>query len=139
MTNKDYLKQLFWIEDEIKCLNMEREILSARLFGAVKLSDMKVQSTPLETAEDIYVEMAEYSKQISNKTAELLKLKIKISDEIDNVKDNTCRKLLRYRYTMGFNWEEVADLMGYDVRWVHRLHGRALQEFDKCNKPLKAT
>ena len=26
------------------------------------------------------------------------------------------------------SWEQIAATMSYDIRWLHRLHGRALDE-----------
>lgn len=37
------------------------------------------------------------------------------------------RVALRAYYVQGMTWERVADLLHYDVRQVHRIHGRALQ------------
>lgn len=39
-----------------------------------------------------------------------------------------------YRYLMGMNWEEIAPLVGYEKRQVHRYHGWALQELDRKAK-----
>ena len=32
-----------------------------------------------------------------------------------------------YRYVKGLRWWEIAELMGCTDRWVHKLHGKALQ------------
>ena len=34
--------------------------------------------------------------------------------------------MLELYYIDGLTWEDVAQRMGLDVRWVYRLHGRAL-------------
>lgn len=131
MRAKEYLSQLFWIDDEIKTLAMEREELFSSTFKHPVWSDMKVQSSQTRTLEDTYVVLAEYAKRIEVKSSELLSLKIKISEQIDNVEDSQSRRLLRLRYVMGLKWEQVAEHMMLDLRWVHRLHGKALKEFDK--------
>ena len=53
-------------------------------------------------------------------------LKGEIYRAIRTVEDPTRRLLLEYRYIHGLTWEQVAERMGYDLRWVHRLHGKAL-------------
>ena len=36
--------------------------------------------------------------------------------------------LLVKRYVFGEPWEKIATDLEYDLRYVHKLHGRALQE-----------
>ena len=55
---------------------------------------------------------------------ELLRL---MANLIAKVSDPSHRVLLELRYLGGNTWEEIALKMGYDVRWIYRLHGRALQ------------
>lgn len=40
------------------------------------------------------------------------------------------KTLLRYRYILGYKWENIAEAMGYEERWTLELHGRALQKFE---------
>ena len=130
MKVKEYLSQLFWIDKEIKSLSMEREELFASTFKHPVWSDMKVQSSPTEKLEDIYVELAEYANRIQVKSDELLRLKLQLSEQIEKVENHKSRQLLRYRYLIGMNWEEVAYHMGYEVRHITRLHGQALIDFE---------
>lgn len=41
------------------------------------------------------------------------------------------RVLLRAYYVQGLTWEQVADLLHYTVRQIHRRHGRALLRLAK--------
>jgi len=45
---------------------------------------------------------------------------------IQSVDDLKLRTLLTYRYIDGLTWEETSEAMGYDVRWIFRLHDKAL-------------
>jgi hypothetical protein len=38
------------------------------------------------------------------------------------------------RYINNKGWDDVAREMGYDKRWIMRLHGRALKEIDEILK-----
>ena len=42
------------------------------------------------------------------------------------VEDNILRTLLEYRYINGKKWEEIALMMGYDYRYILKIHGKAL-------------
>ena len=53
-------------------------------------------------------------------------------EAIDRVEEAQLRRVLELYYIDGFTWEQVAAQMGtkerpLDLRWVYRLHGRALQ------------
>lgn len=131
MKVKEYLSQLFWIDRDIQTLMDERAEILSSTFKSPIWSDMKVQSSAGKQLEDLYVELAEYSERIIEKSDELIRLKIKISKQIDEIEETQLRVLLRLRYTMGLSWEQVAQNMNLDVRWVHRIHNKALIEFDK--------
>lgn len=40
-------------------------------------------------------------------------------------------EVLSARYLERLSWDEIADKLGYDKRWLHRLHGYALLELGK--------
>ena len=129
MEVKEYLQQLFWMEDEVKDLINERILLNSNTLRVSKLKDVNVQSSQVRTVEDTYLSLVDFSIKIQQKGDELLKLKIQISSQIDEMHTPEYRRVLRYRYLMGFSWKKVAELMGYDERHIYRIHGNALQEF----------
>ena len=49
-------------------------------------------------------------------------------DAIAALTDGRCRELMTYRYVCGWGWERIAATMNYDLRWLLRLHGEALQQ-----------
>ncbi len=61
----------------------------------------------------------------------LVDLKRAMFHFVANVKHGSHRMLLELRYLEGKTWEEVAETMGYELRWIYRLHGRALKEADR--------
>ena len=65
-------------------------------------------------------------KEADREIDALVGLKGEIHRAIRTVEDPTLRLLLEYRYIHGLTWEQVAERMGYDQRWVYRLHGKAL-------------
>lgn len=126
---KNYLSQGKWIEQEIKCLQEEREELFAKTLKNPIWSDMKVQSSRTKDTEDIYIILTEYADWIASKYNELVKKRYEISKELDKLEDKQLQYLLRMRYVMGFKWETIAEVMGYDERYIYKLHGKALQYF----------
>lgn len=47
---------------------------------------------------------------------------------IESVQNVAGRELLELRYLRGMRWEDIGRRLGYELRQVYRLHGRALQE-----------
>ena len=69
--------------------------------------------------------------EINTEIDKLVEKRKEIESVIRAVEDSTLRTLLEYRYINGKKWEEIALMMGYDYRWVLRLHGRALELVDE--------
>lgn len=130
MTAKEYLSKLNWIKKEIDSLEEERAMLFNRTIRRANISDMKVQS---RSSNNIYEQIGDYARTIEDKTDDLTKLQIKISEQINNIKDPNHRQILRYRYPIGLSWEEIAEVMCYNLRHIYKLHGEALISFKEAN------
>lgn len=69
----------------------------------------------------------ELAARLGEKQNEAITLRRSIENSISKVSDGRLRILLEYRYIDGMTWDCIADKMGFeDVRWVYRLHGKAL-------------
>lgn len=53
----------------------------------------------------------------------------KIERQIKQMENEDEQEVLRLRYITGLKWEEVALKMNYSWKWIHKIHGRALQNF----------
>ena len=53
-----------------------------------------------------------------------------IHDQIHKMQDGVEKEVLERRYLMGEKWEEIAVQMSYNYRWVLRIHGKALKNFE---------
>ena len=63
---------------------------------------------------------------VNARTRELVRWKLAAIDAIRAVDDPRQVEVLELYYIDGFTWEQVASMMGLDLRWVYRLHGKAL-------------
>ena len=53
---------------------------------------------------------------------------------VTELQDERFRNLLTFRYVALKNtWKNVADCMGYDERYVYKLHDGALAEYERLN------
>lgn len=64
--------------------------------------------------------------EINEEIDKLVEKREEIESIIHAVEDGTLRTLLEYRYINGKKWEEIALMMGYDYRYILKIHGKAL-------------
>ena len=70
--------------------------------------------------------LIELERVLNDQTRELVRWKLAAVDAIRAVDEPRLAALLELYYIDGFTWEQVAQRMKLDIRWVYRLHGRAL-------------
>ena len=73
-------------------------------------------------------------REIARRIDEYVDLTREIDAGIDSVGDDRYRDVLRYRYINEWSWERIAQEMHFDVKWLYKMHGRALQEISMPGK-----
>ena len=118
---KEYLKRYAVLKRKESVLELEIEEIRSRYTGqAITYSDM-----PHGTDQR---DLSDYAAQVDELLAELMRIRddtIKerksIASDIDAMQDGREKDLLKLRYILCMTWEDVADQMHLDVRWVHRI------------------
>ena len=72
--------------------------------------------------------LIELERVVNRRTREMVRWKLAAIDAIRAVEEPRLAEVLELYYIDGFTWDQVAQRMGLDLRWVYRLHGRALLE-----------
>ena len=126
MTAKEFLMQAWKIDDRIDERIEERERLLAKLTAGrgSNLSGMPRGGRYDWT--DAVSRVIEADRAIAAEITKLCEVKRLVNDAIEAVEDSRRRRVLELRYRNYLRWEQIADVMGYDVRHVTRLHGEAL-------------
>lgn len=137
MKAKEFLQQAIWLDKLIdsKLEQLEKlEALSQKT--TVDLSKEKVSGGDGSTSpmENVVVKIIELKKEINNDIDRLIDIKREISNIISNINDPSYQLILEMRYVNNRDWEEIAEEIGYDIRWTLKLHGRALKEVDEILK-----
>ena len=139
MNAKEYLSQAFRLDQRI----------NSKLEQVSKLRNLSMKASGLRLAERIsgtkehslmesaLVKMIDLEYEINADIDRLVDLKREMATLIERVNDPSQRLLLEMRYLCGNTWEDIAQKMGYDLRWVYRLHGKALQEFEMVRKVVR--
>ena len=133
MEPKEYLNQIRYIDKDIQSRIQEKSQLRSSIeLKTTSFNDNKVQETQAGRFDDKYAKYIEVSETINAKIDELINLKMRVSNEIDQLDKSEHRILLRMRYINLQSFEEIAVGMSYNIRHIHRIHGDALSEFGKA-------
>ena len=132
MTAKEYLVQAYRIDQRIN--SKLEQIVSLRELATKAtstLSDMPASGTRnLHPMEGIIVKVIDLESEINDDIDTLVDLKREIVSIIKKINNPEHQTLLELRYLCFKTWEQVAVDMGYDLRYIHKLHGRALENCD---------
>lgn len=141
MTAKEFLRRAREVDRRVDEAQERVDRLRAKL-EAGRMS--KITGMPRGGSEDWTAtadKLIELEKRVNARIRELCVLKHAAMDAIDRVDDARLREVLELYYLDGFNWDQVAQRMELDKRWVFRLHGKALQriEVPEAEKELSGT
>lgn len=139
MTAKEYLEQVG--NKEIYVRNLQKKIERLRKVldsaGAVQYDTTKVRAThTTDKINDLYAKMDE-QQLVDNLMIDLDEFKKKVSDEINQLDDERYKNILHQKYIEMKTWKEIAIDMSYNVRYLFRIHGVALNEFYKMYNKLE--
>ena len=133
MDTKQYLNQISrldrMINNKLAEISQLREL--AMSVSAVK-NEERVQNTPnFDKIGTAYCKIEEMEEKLDKLIDEFVDKKNLIISQIDKIENETYYEILFARYIEKKTFEKIADEMTYSWRQVIRLHGRALQEFEK--------
>ena len=133
MDTKQYLQQISrldrMIQNKLAEISQLREL--AMSVSAVK-NEERVQNTPnFDKIGTAYCKIEEMEEKLDKLIDEYVDKKNLIISQIDKIDNETYYEILFARYIEKKTFEKIADEMTYSWRQVIRLHGRALQEFEK--------
>ena len=135
ITTKEYLRQTFKLDAQINSLIQEIETMEAKATKVTTLlnPDRVEKSTGVCTnsQESLVVKMVDYKNLVNKKVDELIDLKINILAAIGKIDNPDQRMVLMLRYVNLKYFEQIAVDMNYSYRTVLRIHGSALQSFEK--------
>ena len=133
MTTKEYLGQVSRWNRMIdnKLVELHQYKIMACSISAVK-SGEKVQTSPDPDKNGAkFAKIEEMEKKIDEMIAEFVDKKEIIIKQIDSIEDEVLYDILFSRYIEKKTFEKIASDMEYSFRQTLRLHGKALQVFEK--------
>ena len=132
-TSKAYLQQIYHIRQELKVLTRKREQIQSELYAvrSPQLGERVLSSGGGDQMIRLIAKAEKMTAKITARTGELEKLREEIEAQIQKVPHPKYRQVLSYRYELCMRWEDIAEDMNVSVRYIYKLHGRALAAFDK--------
>jgi len=133
MNAKDYLSQAFLLDKRIDSKLLRKERLQSQAMKVTASYQLdKVSSTHVRSQmENSTVKIIDLENEINSDIDRLLQIKTELSRFIARVDDPAQKLILELRYLDGLSWEDVSTTLGYNLRWVFRIHRKALSEADK--------
>ena len=130
MTVKEYLSQAKFLDQRI----------NSKIQQVAALNDLATKATSTLTGmprnpnhatssmEDVIAKIIDLQAEINNDIDTLVDLKRSLSKTIKAVDSPEYQTVLEKRYLCFQSWEQIVVEMGYDLRWLYRIHGKALEE-----------
>ena len=126
MTAKEFLRRARSVDRRVDEATERVKRIQARL-EAGRMSSLTGMprggvSDWTETAD----RLIELEQRVNAQVREMVRWKLAAIDAIRAIEEPRLAEVLELYYIDGLTWEQVAQRMELDQRWVYRLHGKAL-------------
>lgn len=137
LSAKVYLSQAYHIDQRINSkIEQVRSLRALAEKATSTLSDVPPsgENRNVHRMEDIIVKMTDLESEINGDLQHLIDLKHEIVTVVKCVEAPELQTILELRYLCFLPWEEIAVNLHLDIRWVHRLHNKALSEIEMMRR-----
>lgn len=133
MDTKQYLNQISRIDRMIKNKLLEiSQLRELSMSVSAITNDERVQTTPnFDKIGTSYAKIDDMERNLDGMIDEYVNKKNEIISQIDSMDDEIHYEILFGRYIEKKTFEKIAADINYSFRNTTRLHGKALQEFEK--------
>lgn len=132
MTPKEYLQQAYVIHREINRTLAKIEGMRQSLYGRGTdySNDGSKQTSKENSLEKAICKIIDYESEANKKIDSLVDKKIEIEKVIAQLESQKLKEILERRYLLFEKWEQIAVAMDIDLRWIYRLHNKALNKLN---------
>lgn len=131
MTAKEYLQQVYQLNAKIESKLEQIAHLQAT---ATKVTTV-ITGTPnggnrlSSRVEDAVVSVQQQADCLAKEITQLINVRREVAAAIATLENHNERIVLEYRYLCFYSWQDIARKMRTGVRYIFRLHSRALKNF----------
>lgn len=128
---KEYLRsyQKSLKREERICEDIQ-ELRDRKMFPSCGMGDGMPHGSDQTDLSDYIVILDELMEDLKQERLNGAIQRKKIERSICAISDENEAEVLRLRYIKGMKWEEIVLEMNYTWRWVHQIHGRALEHLE---------
>lgn len=126
MTTKQFLYLGWKVNRRIERLKEERARLVAKLEGGRGSSLTGMPRGGRYDWTDGVARVMRYTERIGRDIDYWTQVQFDVREAVNRVPDLRCRDVLTCRYVLYMRWEDIADEMDYELRWIYELHRRGL-------------
>lgn len=127
---KEYLKRYHVAELAEKEIQEEIDDLRMnKMFPALIQDGMPHGSSCMDLSE-YAAQLDELLTELKDQMEQRIRIRREITQRIEAMQDETEKTVLRLRYIHWLKWEQIAERMGYSLRNITKIHGKALAHFE---------
>ena len=131
MTAEQFLKSIAASDMRITAKAEEAYRYRALAERCTSIVTERVQTSPQNNREDVYVKLITASQEKEREANALIDKKIEVSRQLDQMQDKRFSELLRLKYVCCKTGEEVGEIMHFDESTMRKLHGKALNAYER--------
>lgn len=109
------------------------EIRSMILYQSIN-NDGMPHGSKMNDLSDYAANLTEKEEMLYTEGKKQIKAYKDIEKRINQIENEDERDVMFYRYIKDKRWWEIAELMGYSERQIHRLHGKAIAHIELPKK-----
>ena len=126
---KRYLKGYIYCKRREKQLAQQiNELRDQKMFPSVN-NDGMPRGSGISDLSGYVAQLDALISQLEHEREMAVKQYEEIHDQINTMADNVLRELLVRKYLLDQRWEKIAVAMDYEYRYILKLHGKALRNF----------
>lgn len=136
---KEYLSSLRFAEIMIKIkLDKIEELESLATRINLVFENERVQGgRKKKVVEDTAIKAVSLTEQLKNEVDRYKRLQSEITNLINELDDETQKKIIDLRYIHFMKWEDIVDKLCFAEQYIHRLHIKALTSISKSSFFIK--
>ena len=125
---KAYLKQAFRLDRRISISIEKVNAMKSALHGRATTydSDGSAHVPSGNSVESALMKVLAYEQRINKEIDMLVDKRMEIEKTIKAMPDARLREILTRRYLLFQKWDYIANEMHYNIKWLHKLHNRAI-------------
>ena len=112
------------------------EIRLGKMFPGLIVSDMPSAHSQKDLS-DYMVKYDNLVTRIIKARKQAVERFSEVQQQIEQMVNENEKTVLTLRYLRGYSWEKVYEKMGYSRQQTHRIHAKALKNFEFCKDGIE--